>query len=86
VTEFDASYIRDKVEVSFPNKSKFTPYLSNDFFINTNTGFDQIRPKVGVGYKFNKKHSVDLGAFKDFDMIGTEKYSPVLVFNYKFKF
>ncbi|MBK9509188.1 MAG: DUF2490 domain-containing protein [Cytophagaceae bacterium] len=86
VTEFDASYFRDKIEVSFPNKSKFTPYISNDFFINTSTGFDQIRPKVGVGYKFNKKHALDLGAFKDFDVVGTEKYSPVLVVNYKFKF
>ena len=86
VTEFDASYFRDKIEVSFPNKSKFTPYISNDFFINTSTGFDQIRPKVGVGYKFNKKHALDLGAFKDYDVVGTEKYSPVLVVNYKFKF
>jgi hypothetical protein len=85
VTEFDASYIRDKIEVSFPSKSKFTPYLSNDFFVEIGGKLDQLRPKVGVTYKHNKKNSVDFSVFNDIDLIGGEKYSPVLGFTYKYR-
>jgi hypothetical protein len=85
VTEFDASYIRDKIEASYSNKSKFTPYLSNDFFFQIGGTLDQLRPKVGISYKINKKNAVDLSVFKDVDLAGTETYGPVLGLVYKLK-
>jgi Protein of unknown function (DUF2490) len=85
VTEFDASYIRDKIEASYSNKSKFTPYLSNDFFFQIGGTLDQLRPKVGISYKINKKNAVDLSVFKDVDLVGTETYGPVLGLAYKLK-
>jgi hypothetical protein len=83
--EFDASYIRDKIEISYASKSKFTPYISNDFFLQIGGTLDQLRPKVGVSYKINKKHAVDVSVFKDVDLVGTENYGPVLGLIYKLK-
>ncbi|MBP8156728.1 MAG: DUF2490 domain-containing protein [Leadbetterella sp.] len=85
VTEFDASYIRDKIEASYSNKSKFTPYISNDFFFQIGGTLDQLRPKVGVSYKINKKNAVDVSVFNDIDLVGTETYGPVLGLVYKLK-
>lgn len=85
VTEFDASYIRDKIEASYSNKSKFTPYISNDFFFQIGGTLDQLRPKAGVSYKINKKNGVDLSVFKDIDLVGTETYGPVIGLAYKLK-
>lgn len=85
ITEFDASYIRDKIEVSYDSKSKFTPYISNDFFFQIGGTLDQLRPKVGVTYKINKKNAVDLSVFKDIDLVGTETYGPVIGLIYKLK-
>lgn len=85
VTEFDASYIRDKIEASYSNKSKFRPYISNDFFFQIGGTLDQLRPKAGVSYKINKKNGVDLSVFKDIDLVGTEVYGPVIGLAYKLK-
>jgi hypothetical protein len=85
VTEFDASYIRDKIEVSYDSKSKFTPYLSNDFFFEIGSTINQLRPKIGVSYKINKKNAIDLSVFKDIDLVGTEAYGPVIGVVYKLK-
>jgi hypothetical protein len=85
VTEFDASYIRNKIELSYDNKSKFTPYISSDFFLQIGGTLDQLRPKVGVNYKINKKNAVDLSVFKDIDLVGTENPGPVLGLIYKLK-
>ena len=85
ITEFDASYIRDKIEISYPNKSKFTPYISNDFFFRIGGTLDQLRPKVGLSYKFNKNNAIDISVFNDIDLVGTEAYGPVLGVIYKLK-
>jgi hypothetical protein len=85
VTEFDASYIRDKIEVSLDTKSKFTPYVSNDFFFQIGGTLDQLRPKVGVSYKINKKNGIDLSLFNDIDLVDTENLGPVIGLIYKLK-
>lgn len=83
MTEFDASYIRNKVECSFPNKSKFTPQISTDFFFEVGKSLDQLRPEIGVDYKTNKKNSISLSVFRDIDMVGTTNYGPVIKASYK---
>ena len=85
VTEFDASYIRNKIELSYDNKSNFTPYLSGDFFFQIGGTLDQLRPKVGISYKINKKNSIDISVFNDIDMLGTDAPGPVLGLIYKAK-
>lgn len=85
VTEFDASYIRNKIELSYDNKSNFTPYLSNDFFFQIGGTLDQLRPKVGINYKINKKNSIDLSVFNDVDLVGTDAPGPVFGLIYKVK-
>lgn len=84
VNEFDASYIRSKLGASYPNKTKFTPYVSNDFFFKIGGTFDQIRPKIGCSYEINKKNEVDVSVFKDVVLVGTERYGPVFGLVYKF--
>lgn len=85
ITEFDASYIRDKIEIGYDNKSKFTPYVSTDFFFQIGGTIDQLRPKIGLSYKINKKNALDISVFKDIDLVGAEKLSPVLGLIYKVK-
>ncbi len=85
VTEFDASYIRNKIELSYDSKSKFTPYLSGDFFFQIGGTLDQLRPKVGISYKINKKNEIDLSVFNDIDLVGTEAPGPVIGLIYKVK-
>lgn len=83
---FDTSYLRNKLEVSYPNKTKFTPYVSGDLFYEINgNGFDQIRPKAGVSYKINKKSSLDASIFTNVDLVGTEKSNPIIGLTYKLK-
>lgn len=85
---FDASYLRNKIEFNFQNKTELTPYLSADFFYQLGGGgFDLIRTKTGVQYKFNKHNSFDLGIFKDTPLNGaSSNQNWVLTANYKFKF
>lgn len=82
---FDASYWRNKLEVSYPNKTKFTPYISGDLFYQVGSGFDQLRPKAGISYKINKKSSIDASVFTNVDLVGTEKSNPIIGLTYKLK-
>lgn len=83
---FDTSYLRNKLEISYPNKSDFTPYISGDLFYEINgAGFDQLRPKAGVSYKINKKNSIDASIFTNIDLVGTESANPIINLTYKLK-
>lgn len=82
---FDSSYWRNKLEVSLPNKSKFTPFVSGDLFYEIGTGFDQIRPKAGVSYKINKRNSIEANIFTNVDIDGSEKANPIFGLTYKLK-
>ncbi len=84
-TEFDASYLRNKLEVSHSNKTKFTPFVSADLFTEIGGKTDQIRPKAGLAYKINKHHSVEASIFKNIDLIGSENSGPIIGFTYKLK-
>lgn len=83
--EFDASYLRNKVELSFPNKSKFIPYISTDIFYKIGYKTDQLRPKIGLNYKLNKKSSFEISLFKNIDLIDKIKTGPIVGFGYKLK-
>jgi hypothetical protein len=85
-SDFDASYLRNKIELSYPNKSKFTPYVSGDLFYEIGGKIDQIRPKAGFSYKFAKQHSVDAFVFSNVDLVGTESSGAIIGLGYKFKF
>lgn len=66
----DKSYLRNKLELSYSNPSRLTPFVSADLFYridNTDNtgGFDQIRYKAGTNVKFTKAHSLDLFVFTD---------------------
>lgn len=84
---FDKSYFRNKLELSFPNKSKLTPYASADLFYLIGENIDQVRVKTGASYKLDKKSSLNLGVFKDVSVNGGA-VNPNLILNlsYKFKF
>lgn len=83
---FDKSYIREKIEIAYPNKSNFTPYLSGDLFYEIGGKIDQLRPKIGTSYKINKHHSLDASVFTNINLTETEKASPIISLSYKFKF
>ena len=83
---FDASYLRNKLEVSIPNKTKFTPYFSSDLFYRIGSVFDQIRPKIGIDFKLNKHNSIDAGVLSNISLINTETFIPIINIDYKFKF
>ena len=82
---FDASYLRNKLELAYPNSSKFTPYISGDLFYEFGGTFDQLRPKAGFGYKFNKKHGLDVFIFTNVDLIDHLSPSPIIGLTYKLK-
>lgn len=82
---FDKSYLREKIELSFPNKSKFKPYLSGDLFYQIGGNIDQIRPKVGTSYKINKRNSLDASIFTNYNLLISESISPIISISYKLK-
>ncbi len=82
---FDVSYLRNKLELAYPNSSKFTPYISGDLFYEFGGTFDQLRPKVGFVYKFNKKHGLDVAIFNNVDLIDHLSSSPIIALTYKVK-
>lgn len=84
-TEFDASYLRNKLEVAIANKSKFTPFVSADLFTEIGGKTDQIRPKAGISYKINKQHSVEASVFKNIDLIDNANSGPIIGLTYKLK-
>ena len=84
--EFDESYLRNKLEAKYAGKGKFRPYVSADLFYRVGSGIDQVRPKAGVDFRFNKKNILDISIFKDIDLTGTNTYGPVIGLNYTYKF
>ncbi|PRY30417.1 uncharacterized protein DUF2490 [Spirosoma oryzae] len=88
-TVSDKSYLRNKVEISYGNPSRFTPFVSADLFyridrIDGDNGFDQIRYKTGTNIEFNKIHSLDLFLFTDAPIgSSTDKAVPILGATYK---
>lgn len=82
---FDKSYLRNKLEFSYPNKSDFTPFVSGDLFYEIGGVVDQLRPKAGVNYKINKKNAIEASIFKNVDLVGTESSGPIIGLSYKVK-
>ena len=85
--EPDKSYLRNKFGLSFPNKSRFTPYVSTDVFYQLGgTGFDQMRNKAGVEIAINKRNKLDISGFTDYQLQGSQDNRFLLGVNYKVKF
>lgn len=84
--ENDASYLRNKIELSWPNKTIFTPYASTDIFYQIGNTFDQMRNKAGVEIALNKHHKLDVSAFTDYRLVGAQENRLLFGVNYKAKF
>jgi Protein of unknown function (DUF2490) len=82
---FDSSYLRNKLEIAYPNKSKLTPYLSGDLFYEVGNQFDQIRPQMGVSYKINRQNGIDVSVLTNVDLVGAASLSPIINLGYKLK-
>lgn len=84
--EADGSYLRNKFEISYPNKSRFTPYVSTDLFHEIGNTFDQMRNKAGVEIEINKHHKVDVFGFTDYQLQGLQENRFLMGLTYKVKF
>lgn len=84
--ENDSSYLRNKFGLSYPNKSRFTPYVSTDLFYQLGTGFDQMRNKAGVEIEITKNSKIDLSGFTDYQLQGSQENRLLLGVAYKVKF
>lgn len=84
--EADKSYLRNKFEFSYPNKSRFTPYISTDLFYQLGTGFDQMRNKAGIEIALNKHNKIDISGFTDYQLQGKQENRFLLGVGYKVKF
>lgn len=82
----DKSYIRNKLEVSYPNNSRFKPYLSTDLFYRIGTGFNQLRNKAGILIEITQRQSVDLYGFSDYQLIEPQENRLNLGVIYRVKF
>jgi hypothetical protein len=81
------SYIRNKVELSYKNPSRFTPFVSADLFYLVGIEFDQMRYKAGITVDLTKAQSLDVSVFKDVAMSGSEESSGAIIgVTYKVKF
>lgn len=82
----DKSYLRNKLELSYSNPTRFTPFVSADLFYQIGDSFDQVRYKAGVNVKFTKTQSLDLSLFKDVGLGGSDETSgPIIGATYKVK-
>ena len=82
----DKSYLRNKLELSYSNPTRFTPFVSADLFYQIGDSFDQVRYKAGVNVKFTKTQSLDLSLFKDVGLGGSNETSgPIIGATYKVK-
>jgi hypothetical protein len=89
------SYIRNKVELSLNNASRFTPFVSGDLFYRIADAdskglFDQVRVKAGVSTDLGRsgasvRHSLDVSVFNDVPLNGTEASEIVIGATYKLK-
>ncbi len=61
----DKSYIRNKLELSYDFKTRFTPFVSADIFYRIGTGIDQVRSKIGVDISLTKRQSLSVSVFTD---------------------
>lgn len=84
--EFDASYIRNKVSLAYPNESKFIPFLSLDLFYQIGGSFDQIRPEAGTDYIINPKNIIALSIFHDVGLNTSQYNAFIISLEYKFRF
>lgn len=66
------NYLRNKLELGYANKSRFTPYASADVFYRVGEGVDQIRYRGGVSVRLTKTQAVDVFAFND-TPVGTDE-------------
>jgi len=83
--EPDKSYLRNKFELSYPNKSRFTPFVSTDLFYQLGTGFDQMRNKAGIEIALNKRNKIDISGFTDYQLQGKQENRFLFGVNYKLK-
>lgn len=82
----DKSYLRNKIELEFPNKSNFKPSIGADFFYQIGYTFDQVRIKAGTTYKINKRQRISADIFTD-QAIKTGKANTLIFqLDYKYKF
>ncbi|MEZ4905964.1 MAG: DUF2490 domain-containing protein [Spirosomataceae bacterium] len=84
-SENNASYIRNKFEISWPNKSPFKPYISTDLFYQIGSTFDQMRNKGGVEIALGKKHKLDISAFTNYQLVGKQQNRLLIGCMYKVK-
>ncbi|WP_229317552.1 DUF2490 domain-containing protein [Larkinella sp. C7] len=73
------SYLRNKVELSYKNPSRLTPFISADLFYLVGVEFDQIRYKAGVSADLTKTQSLDVTVFKDAALSGSEESSGAVI-------
>ncbi|AEI48518.1 DUF2490 domain-containing protein [Runella slithyformis] len=81
-----SSYVRNKFELSYPNKSRFTPYVSTDVFYEIGNGFDQMRNKAGIEILLNKHNKLDFSGFTDYRLTGSQENRFLIGVGYKVKF
>lgn len=84
--ENDKSYLRNRIELAYPNKTKFTPALSADLFYRMGEAFDEIRYKAEVDYKINKKNTITVGGFTSHEFESTALNELTFLLTYKLKF
>ncbi|MCY7359351.1 MAG: DUF2490 domain-containing protein [Rudanella sp.] len=66
----DKSYLRNKLELSYDFKTRFTPFASADIFYRIagspdRSGIDQVRSKIGVDIALAKRQSLSVSVFTD---------------------
>jgi hypothetical protein len=83
--ENDKSYLRNRIELSYPNKTKFTPAISADLFYRMGEAFDEVRYKADVDFKINKKNTITLGGFISHEFDNTELDDFTIQLTYKLK-
>ncbi|GAB3513578.1 DUF2490 domain-containing protein [Emticicia fontis] len=83
--ENDKSYLRNRLELAYPNKTRFTPAVSADLFYRMGEAFDEVRYKAEVDYKINKKNTITLGGFISHEFQDTKLDDFTIQFTYKLK-
>lgn len=82
----DKSYVRNKLEIAFPNKSKFKPSLSADLFYQLGYTFDQVRIKAETNYKVKKGQKIHAAFFTDRSLNNDFNTNYVMQLGYSFSF
>nr|WP_293839566.1 DUF2490 domain-containing protein [uncultured Arsenicibacter sp.] len=78
-------YLRNKIEVALPNKSRFTPSVSADLFYGFGLGFDVIRYRANLDIKLNKHNTITVYGFTEQELIETPDPTYTLGLTYKLK-